>query len=211
MTLHARLPHQFATFALVFGVALVASLATGAGLRGFLTAFDVAALAFLIHVGVTFRQRSSDRLRAHAEAYDPSRSALVAVTALVLAAVVGAIVAELVGVGEGQRRPMLLALITLVAAWTFGNTIFAIRYAHLFYSGLRRAPPGPGLIFPSTAEPDFWDFCYLAFTIGMTFQVSDVVISEGRMRRYVGAHALLAFAFNIGAVALTVNVVAGSR
>ena len=63
--------------------------------------------------------------------------------------------------------------------------------------------------FPETQYPEFSDFFYFSFVIGMTFQVSDVEITLPRLRRIVTVHAILAFFFNLGVVALTINVLAG--
>ncbi len=102
----------------------------------------------------------------------------------------------------------MLATCSLLLAWLFLNTIFAVHYAHEFYgdSGGKHS----GLDFPGTKEPDYWDFIYFAFVIGMTFQVSDVQISERKIRRVALVHALIAFFFNVIVIALSVNIVAGS-
>jgi uncharacterized membrane protein len=90
------------------------------------------------------------------------------------------------------------------------NTIFALHYAHFFY-GDSDDPTGAearGLAFPGHAEPDYWDFLYFAFVIGMTFQVSDVQIEDHRLRRIALAHGVLAFFFNVVVLALTINIIA---
>ena len=211
MTLSAHLPRTYVTFLLVLTLVLCIAVPISGLINGFLGAFDVAAVVFLGHLAITFRRESAARLRAHAERYDPSKSALVVFTLLVLAAVAGALVAELTDRQPGEGGRLLLALLTLLTAWLFANAVFAIRYAHLFYDGMQQVPKNPGLVFPETPEPDFWDFCYLSFTLGMTFQVSDVIVTGRRIRRHAAVHGLVAFLFSIGAVALTVNIVAGSR
>ncbi len=87
------------------------------------------------------------------------------------------------------------------------NTIFALHYAHEFYGDW--GGKGSGLDFPGTREPDYWDFFYFAFVIGMTFQVSDVQITSRRIRRLALFHALIAFAFNTAIVALSINIISG--
>ena len=98
--------------------------------------------------------------------------------------------------------------VQLLLSWLFVNTIFAIHYAHEFYGdgGGKRS----GLEFPGTQEPDYGDFVYFAFVIGMTCQVSDVQISERGIRRVALVHALVAFFFNVIVIALSVSIVAGS-
>ena len=82
-----------------------------------------------------------------------------------------------------------------------------MRYAHLFY---RDAPGGEGgLAFPGPRKPDDFDFAYFAFTVGMCFQVSDVVVTSAQIRRAVLGHAVLSFAYNTVIVALVLNLLFG--
>jgi uncharacterized membrane protein len=113
------------------------------------------------------------------------------------------------GVGGAPRRAseLVLATITIVLSWAFIHTIFALHYAHEFYadSGVR------GLAFPGgEKEPDYWDFVYFAFVIGMTSQVSDVGITTKEIRRTVAAHGVVSFFFNAALLALTVNIAASA-
>jgi uncharacterized membrane protein len=89
--------------------------------------------------------------------------------------------------------------------------VFALHYAHLFYVQNRklRADSG-GVAFPKEKEPDYWDFVYFSFTLGMTFQTSDVEIDSGRFRRVVTFHCLAAFVYNLGVLAFTINVLGAS-
>jgi len=175
-----------------------------------LMAFDAAAILFLIAMALVMRRDSAQRLREHAERYDASRPFLLLVAALTVATVALAIVVELAAAAPHTDRQMVLAVVTLLVAWIFGNASFALHYAHVYYGGVGDSPPG-GLRFPGTREPDFWDLCYFSFVIGMTFQVSDVVVRSPELRKRVAAHALAAFIFNIAAIALTVNVVGAAR
>ena len=85
--------------------------------------------------------------------------------------------------------------------------IFAMQYMHRHYGASASGPKGLG--FPGDSEPRFWDFVYFAYTIGMTFQTSDVSVCTTELRRLATLHALLAFVFNVGVVALSVNLLAG--
>ena len=129
--------------------------------------------------------------------------------------VVGASVASLVGVGvtlarasreSGGSRVFLsvAAILTVLTSWALIHTVFTLRYAHRFYT----APVG-GVDFRSDEEPDFHDFAYLAFTIGMTFQVSDTDLTSPAMRRLALRHALLSYLFGAVILAATINVTAG--
>jgi uncharacterized membrane protein len=83
--------------------------------------------------------------------------------------------------------------------------MFALHYAHEFYA--EHGTRGGGLIFPRDPELDYWDFVYLAFSIGTATQVSDVEISSKRIRRTVTVHGIVAFFFNVTVIALTVGLV----
>ncbi|MDK2767995.1 MAG: DUF1345 domain-containing protein [Sphingomonas sp.] len=117
---------------------------------------------------------------------------------------------ELTHARPHNDRQLILAIFTLFAAWLFGNVSFALHYGHVYYRGVGDSPP-EGLKFPGTQVPDFWDFCYFSFVIGMTFQVSDVAVCTPALRRRVVLHGLAAFIFNVAAIALTVNVVGAAR
>ena len=106
---------------------------------------------------------------------------------------------------DGMTRA--LVIVTLALAWLFSNSVYALHYAHVFYlrDGGAKRDEG-GLEFPGRGEPDYADFFYFAFTLGMTFQTSDVSICSRRMRWIVLMHCIAAFVFNIGVLAFTINV-----
>jgi uncharacterized membrane protein len=125
---------------------------------------------------------------------------------------------------SGGERAMLvtMAVVTVVVSWTVVNTVFTLRYARLYYGaaggdsaggdsaggdsvGRDRVDFGQ----PAAAPPDYRDFAYLAFTIGMTYQVSDTTLRDRRIRRAVLVHALISYVFGVVIVAAGVNVVAG--
>ncbi len=99
----------------------------------------------------------------------------------------------------------------MILSWIMVHTTLAFHYAHLFYnpSKTKTTQITGGLEFPDDDDPDYVDFAYFSFVIGMTFQVSDVQVMSRGMRRVVLCHSLLAFALNTFVVALTINVVAG--
>jgi uncharacterized membrane protein len=104
---------------------------------------------------------------------------------------------------------ILVAVTTLILSWVFVHAMFAIRYAHYFYGDPEAdGTPRGGLAFPGRGHPDFWDFMYYAFVVGMTCQVSDVQVTSKPMRRLTLAHGILAFFFNAGVLALAVNILA---
>lgn len=193
-------PPRFLAFlaALVVGVPLAASAMRDLAL-GAMVGFDVAALLFLALCFPLLRS-SAALIRTHAKANDANRTLLLVVTGIVIVVLLIAIAAETVG-QRPQPETKLLVVATLALAWLFSNSVYAFHYAHLTYSEGGRA-----LEFPSTPEPGYWDFVYFAFTLGMTFQTSDVAIHDERIRRVVTMHSFAAFVFNIGVLAFTINV-----
>lgn len=112
--------------------------------------------------------------------------------------------------GAAKGMHLALVVVTLFVSWLMTQTTFAFRYAHEYYetspdgAGYRR-----GLDFPREEHPDYLDFAYFAVVVGMTFQVSDVQITDRHLRRLAMLHGLLAFLFNTIILALTVNLIAG--
>ncbi|WP_231465785.1 MULTISPECIES: DUF1345 domain-containing protein [unclassified Pedobacter] len=102
---------------------------------------------------------------------------------------------------------LIIAISGMFLSWSLMHTTFAMRYAHLFY-GDSKTKKG-GLEFPNEDAPDFIDFAYFSFVIGMTFQVSDVEISARNIRRLTLLHSIISFIFNTVIVALTINALAG--
>ncbi len=96
------------------------------------------------------------------------------------------------------------ALTTVVVSWVAVHTDFTLRYAHVYYS-----PPGGGIDFAGADTPDYRDFAYLAFTIGMTYQVSDTGLLSSRFRRVLLLHALLSYLFGVVIIAAVINITAG--
>jgi uncharacterized membrane protein len=174
---------------------------------GFMAGFDIAAIVFLASSLSLLSTSEAKVIRNHAIANDANKTLLLVITGIVVAVLFASIAAETVG----QRPEPLtktLVIATLVLAWLFSNTIYAIHYAHLAY--VQPDAGDCGLEFPGTRKPVYWDFVYFAFTLGMTFQTSDVTISDPRIRKVVTVHCFAAFVFNIGVLAFTINVLGSS-
>jgi len=99
---------------------------------------------------------------------------------------------------------VVLAGLTVLGSWSLIHTVFAVHYAHLYYG-----PSNGGLIFPGGGDPNYYDFLYYSFVVGMTCQVSDVQVAEAGMRRLTLVHGVLSFFFNTVVLALAVSVGAG--
>lgn len=133
-----------------------------------------------------------------------ARSILVASSVMSLLAVVAALHRASTADFQLEIALTATAMLAVVLAWLIVNTVFVLRYAHLYYAG----PEAGGVEFPGRNAPCYRDFAYLGFTVGMTFQVSDTAVSDPAIRATVLRHALLSFLFNVAIIATTINVIA---
>lgn len=210
MALGNRLaPPRFIAFAVLLpvGLALWRLAQPAASWQESLTmGFDFAAIAFLLSLLPLLRNFSVAEMRRHADQNDANRTLILIVSTLLALVVLAAISGELAAARGGDRLAMGKLLLTLALAWLFANSVYALHYAHAFYFGSDgHGGHRGGIEFPGTKAPEYADFAYFAFTLGMTFQTSDVQITAPEVRRLVLVHGLVAFAFNIGVIAFTIN------
>jgi uncharacterized membrane protein len=201
-------PPRFLMFLAVLVIGLFVAIPPLGWGRGVMVAFDVAAALFLIAISTLLKKGSAEQMRLSANANDANRSVLLGVSAMTTVVILVAVAKEL----QSKSDPYVIALViaTLILCWLFSNTIYALHYAHLFYSDCDGdGNDHGGLEFPKCAEPDYWDFVYFSFTLGMTFQTSDVEISSRRMRLISLGQCLAAFVFNLGVLAFTINSLGG--
>ena len=199
-------PH-FSTAAALFLVLLATLIGAGAGLaRGMLLSFDGAALIFLAGIAWMFAHSPVAMIRAHVAKQDAGRWGVLWSGVAMSSVAIVALGAELHAPETGGVFGVVVAATSLVLSWCVLNTMFALHYAHEYYMGGRE---DKALEFPGTSEPDYWDFVYFAFVLGMTFQVSDVAIARRSVRRVALVHGVIAFFFDVFILALSVNVVAG--
>ena len=170
---------------------------------GIMGAFDVAAALFLLVCAPLLGMHDAADIREHAAQNDANRRILLALTGIVMGVLLVAIAAEAVG-HNPQPFTKALIIFTLALAWLFSNTVYAFHYAHLAYGD--ECHECSGFDFPGTPQPNYWDFLYFAFTCGMAFATSDVQVTGQHVRKIVTVHCLAAFAFNIGVLAFTINV-----
>jgi uncharacterized membrane protein len=194
-----------------FGAAIAAgaaAAAAGAGRAAPLIGWDILAVVFCGWVWSTVWRLGAESTATHAKREEPSRD----VADLVL---LGAAIASLAAVGvvlfgAGSASGNLkyieagLAVISVFVSWTLVHTVFTLKYARLYYSGT----PG-GIDFNEAEAPDYADFAYLSFTIGMTFQVSDTNIVSKQIRRTALRHAWLSFPLGTVIIATAINLVSG--
>ncbi len=199
-------PPRFLLFCVSFGAGLVVLAPLIGWARGTLAAFDIASLLFLAAIAPLLGS-AAETMRRHARDNDANRVLLLGLTFIVSVVILVAVASEL----QGKPSPMRIALIvgTLALAWLFSNTVYALHYAHLFYIGDDKGKDIGGVDFPECKEPTYWDFAYFSFTLGMTFQTSDIAVTTTQMRKTVIGQCLAAFVFNIGILAFTINVLGG--
>jgi uncharacterized membrane protein len=199
-------PH-FSTAVAIFFVLIATMSGAGFGFaRGMLIAFDVSAAVFLAGVAWMFAHSPVATIKARVATQDAGRWGVLASSVIVTSVAIVSLSIELGAAKDGGIGIVILAAASLVLSWLFLNTMFGLHYAHEYYMSEK----GAALAFPDGAtDPDYWDFMYFAFVLGMTFQVSDVQIAEKAVRRVALAHGIIAFFFDVVIVALSVNVVAG--
>jgi len=203
-------------------VSLVAGFATWLALRGrvqsstqSIATWDVFALFVLVLAWLTILTTPPHKLRARAQEQDVSRTVIFVFVILAACASLFAVGFLFFGNKQIQHSHfvvhLLLSLIAVIGSWLLMHTVFGLRYAHTYYGD----PDGPGprqhaggLIFPGDRLPDYIDFAYFSFVIGMTFQVSDVQITSRELRQLVLIHGILSFGFNTVILALAINTVA---
>ncbi len=153
-------------------------------------------------------------IRRQAAKEDPSRIIIFSIILISTFASMMAVILLLTAKNQAPSVKALhlpIAIAGMILSWVLVHTVFTVRYAHLYYS---RHPSNPqahagGLDFPEDDKPDFLDFAYFSFVLGMTFQVSDVAVTSKIIRRWALWHGLIAFAYNTIIVALTINIIAG--
>jgi len=159
------------------------------------------------------RRYTPDRMRERARYEDEGMIVIWVVTLAAVSLSVVAIFALLSERGKPDLFSLLLVMASVLLSWLTLHTVFAFRYAHLYYApapdGSRTARDSAGLIFPGSQEPGAWDFIYFSLVIGMTSQVSDVQVCSTELRRLTLAHSVTAFFFNTTIIALAVNIGAG--
>jgi uncharacterized membrane protein len=176
-------------------------------LRAALIAFDAASL-MVIAACTVIAAKTSARMMPRRAGEENERKFSVLVTGVVVSVVIlGALGLELTGVKQKSVNEVVLSSATIVLAWGFLNMLFAFHYAHEFYRWQKRKVRP--VSFPGTTKPDYFDFVYFAFTIGMTFQVTDVEVRSGPIRHAVFVHALISFFLSVIVLALMVNVFVG--
>lgn len=165
-------------------------------------------LGVTVYMAMTLRlmaRATVDTIRRRAKLLEQGRGSILAIIVTTVVAALAAIVVE---IAQSRGTPdaatgAALGGMTILLSWAFLHVVFAQHYAHDHWLG------EPTLEFPGTRTPDYLEFLYFSFTVGMTAQVSDVTTKAAAVRRLVLLHGILSFLFNTAILALGVNIAAG--
>ena len=150
--------------------------------------WDTFSLCMIIQSWITFTTTTSQQIREQSKVQDSSRTIIFLIILISTLASFFAVLLLLITKGKFQSAEsfhLVIAIAGMILSWFFIHTIFTLRYVHIYY-GDDDEKPGThagGLMFPDHAPPDYLDFAYFAFVLGMTFQVSDIQITSKRLRR----------------------------
>jgi len=187
----------------IFAAVAAAGLPSGGSLKAALFAFAAAAFLYSGAIVALLEDCDAEELPVLAARHD-RRAPHILVAGLLLDFASLALVVTLIATRAMDAFATALAGVSILGAWTLLNLLFAVHYAHMYFTAL-----SPPISFPGAGRRTFSDFLYFSFVIGMTSQVSDAAVIDAGLRRLVLAHSLLAFVFNVFVVALAVNVLAG--
>ena len=175
-----------------------------------IAAWDIASACYLAMMAALFVISPPDRMPANARRQEDGEWTLfflvLAGITISFAAILGEFGSMKNAAGAAKGLKVALVALTLVLSWLLAQVVFALRYAHEYYSnsnaGAEDGRVDGGLLFPSDDRPDYWDFLYFSVVLGMTFQVSDVNITSRKLRRLATLHGLMGFVFNTVIIAL---------
>ncbi len=183
-----------------------------------LIAWNAGTWLYFILSAILIVTATTDSMRRRARDSDEGRFFILVLTSCAALASIGAIVAQLAATkdmtGLTKGLHVGLAAATIVSAWFFIHLTYALHYAHEYFDELDQGPhkdpkDAGGLRFPGTETPNYFDFLYFSFIIGVASQTADVSITAEEMRRVSLVHSILSFFFNSAVLALTINIAAG--
>ncbi len=198
---------------LFFGVMAFIITPTGTqSLVRVMIGWDTFSIIMVVFGWLTFFKTTAFQIRAQAKVQDENR---IVIFSIVLIATLAGLIAVIILIitkkeshSESEYK-IPIAVLGMLLSWLLIHTTFTLRYAHIFYGNQEENADkhAGGLEFPKEAKPDYLDFAYFSFNIGMTFQVSDVEITSKRLRKLVLLHSLISFIYATIMIALTINVI----
>ena len=201
-------------FAVLLGGVVIGAIFTALWL-GVMLGFDVAAIVFIISC-IGYFSHSEHDMRDTAARNDANRAILLVLSIALTVVVLVAVGSQMATDRYTSALDVIVVCVTLLLAWSFANTVYALHYAHLFYTHDDNGQPRAGILFPddprtqdNAPAPEFADFVYFSFCIGCTLAVSDTAVTSPHIRKVVTGQSVAGFVYNIGVFALTVNLLAG--
>ncbi|MDS7942793.1 DUF1345 domain-containing protein [Acinetobacter sp. V110_1] len=177
-----------------------------------LASWNGAISLYLLHVWKLMKSADHSQMQQQAKKQDESKWVIMLIVLLAISMCLVAILVQLSQLPSDHYAKLghvALALLTIVSAWLFMHTVFALHYAHDFYMALSRNEENGGLEFPGTKNPTYPDFLYFSYIIGTSAQTADVSVTTRHMRLLNLFHIVLAFGFNTTILAICINVAAG--
>jgi uncharacterized membrane protein len=174
--------------------------------------WDSFAITLLVLIWIAILSSGIDHIRYRARTQDLSRLVIFVFTVGAACSSIFAVIFLLSAAKNSSHIGLhaALSVLAVLSSWTLVHTMFAMRYAHSYYGeGDSADQHVGGLEFPSDDKPDYLDFAYFSFVVGMTCQVSDVQITSKSLRTLALIHGILSFCFNTIILALTINTVSG--
>ena len=173
--------------------------------------FDVSALVFILSCIPLYRT-DYVMMRKVAIDNDANRSVLLALAFALAIVILVAVGSQMASDNHNSAIDIAITIVTLLTSWFFGNTVYALHYSHLYYTSDDGGKDQAGLEFPGGDKtPVFSDFVYFAFTLGAALSTADTNITSPHIRRVATVHCIVAFIYNVGVFALTVNLLAGKN
>jgi len=175
--------------------------------------WDAFSVCMIVMEWITYFITSAKQIRIQSKVQDPNRSVIFIVILICTLASFLTVLLLMITKKHGDDETswrMPIGVAGMLFSWILIHTTFTLRYAHIFYGDHETNPNthAGGLQFPGEGLPDYLDFAYFSFVLGMTFQVSDVQITSKRFRRLALLHGLISFIFDTTMIALTINILA---
>jgi uncharacterized membrane protein len=178
--------------------------------------WDVFCLCMICFSWIVFHSTNEHQISKVCDQQDDGLEAIFSIVLVAILVSLFGTVLLITGTSDaalGRVPQAVISLSPVLLSWFLLHTLFTVRYAHLYNDEqkLDTISHKGGLDFPGKQAPDYIDFAYFSFVIGMTFQVSDVQITSRSIRRFVLMHSLISFGFNTAIVALTINAIVGLK
>ncbi len=203
-------PTRFIIFFAMLGASVTVATILTPWWLSVMVGFDLSALVFILSCVRLYRTSNHIHMREVAVANDANRTVLLLLAFALAVVILVAVGSQMSSKTHTTPVDIAITIVTLLTSWFFGNTVYALHYSHLYYTSDDGGEDHAGLEFPGGDKtPIFSDFVYFAFTLGAALSTADTDITSPHIRRVATAHSIVAFIYNVGVFALTVNLLAG--